>query len=300
MKDNLPPVSEMMKEAGLFSPLRQTRSEFVSPFAGKINAMDKALGQHFIFDLNITDKIARAVPNLSSANVIEIGPGAGSLTRSLLRCGAKSLMVVEKDKRMLPILERIRLCLCKEVPGCACGLPGMTIVEGDALKLGREFYEGVPAPRAIVSNLPYNVGTELLIGWLKNIDLFDSLTLMFQKEVAERIVARPASAKYGRLSVLAAMHADAKILFPVPRAAFSPPPAVENVVVQLAGHGKYSRGVCGKVEKVSAALFANRRKMVRGAIKGFDWGAAGLTGEERAEDLGIQDFIKIANIYDKK
>jgi len=285
----------------------------------------KSLGQHFIFDLNVTDKIARSAPGLESANVIEVGPGAGSLTRSLLRCGAKSLVVVEKDKRMIPILERIAEQSQPKIRPGLLAAPGspepglvrchgasrsyaprgegepdeciesdrMRIVEGDAIRLGREFYKQIPAPRAIVSNLPYNVGTELLIGWLHDSDLFESLTLMFQKEVAERIVAGPGSSKYGRLSVLAAMHCDAKILFQVSRSAFNPPPKVENAVVQLIAHRKYSKDLCEKVEKVSAALFANRRKMIRSAIKGFDWALVGLTGEERAEELSVDKFIEI-------
>lgn len=252
-------IADLMKNAGL--------------------ATDKSLGQHFIFDLNITDKIARAVPDLDKMNIIEVGPGAGSLTTSLVRCGAKSVLAIEKDARMIPLLEKIE---------------GARVIQKDALKLGRDFYESVPAPRAIVSNLPYNVGTELLIGWLQNSDLFSSLTLMFQREVAQRIVATPGSKKYGRLSVLAAMHTQAKILFPVARSAFNPPPKVENAIVSLVPHRKYPKELCRQVERISALLFANRRKMVRSALPGFDWAAVGLTGTERAEDLTLQDFIKVS------
>jgi 16S rRNA (adenine1518-N6/adenine1519-N6)-dimethyltransferase len=247
-------------------------------------ATQKSLGQHFLFDMNITDKIARAIPGLEQMNVVEIGPGAGPLSRSLLRCGAKSLTAVEKDRRMLPILERIKECF-----------PNMTILEKDALKLNREFYENIPMPRAIAGNLPYNVGTELLVGWLHDSDLFASMTLMFQKEVAERIVAKPGSKKYGRLSVLAAMKAEARILFPVARTAFNPPPKVENAVVRLIPHGKYPRELCDRVERASSVLFANRRKMIRSALPGFDWASVGLSGAERAETLTLETLISIAN-----
>ncbi|MDR2685184.1 MAG: 16S rRNA (adenine(1518)-N(6)/adenine(1519)-N(6))-dimethyltransferase [Rickettsiales bacterium] len=287
---------------------------------------DKSLGQHFIFDMNLTDKIARAVPGLSDTNIIEIGPGPGGLTRSLLRCGAKSLIVVERDERMIGILENIRLTT---IPPTKIGEAdfdspargeltptiyprlrgdddnknaGMTIINNDAMRLGREFYESVSAPRAIVSNLPYNVGTELLIGWLHNMDLFESLTLMFQKEVAERIVARPGSKHYGRLSVLVALNANARILFNVPRTAFNPPPKVESAVVQLTPHLSGGAGqpaplgrqekIC--VEEIVAKLFANRRKMIRSALPGFDWASVGLVGTERAEELSVEKFVEIS------
>lgn len=264
--DSLPSVSEMMKNAGVMT--------------------DKSFGQHFLFDLNITDKIARAIPDLEKMNVIEVGPGAGSLTRSLVRCGAASVLSVEMDKRMQPVLDA--------VIDAADGR--LNLHFGDALKLNRDWYLNIPAPRAIASNLPYNVGTELLIGWLHNMDLFSSLTLMFQKEVAQRVVAKVGDKHYGRLSVLVSMVCDAKVIFPVSRAAFNPPPKVENAVVQLVPHGKYSAELVQKVELISAKLFANRRKMIRGAMPGFDWAAVGLVGTERAEELSISDFIKIVEV----
>ena len=253
----LPPVSEMMRAAGL------------SP--------KKSLGQNFLFDLNLTRKIARAVPDLEKNVVLEVGPGPGGLTRALLECGAKSIMAVEKDTATAPILEEV-----KKVAGGR-----LNIIYGDAMKI-------YPSEcNAICSNLPYNIGTELLVRWLHFPDRIKSMTLMFQREVAERIVAKPGAKQYGRLSVLAALGWRAKILFNVPNTAFTPPPKVQSAVVQIVPTGKIYQ--IEKIEKLTAVLFGQRRKMIRGIMSDVDWARFGLTGTERAEQLAPEMFARIAD-----
>lgn len=263
---DLLPVSEMMRQSGL-EPKKQ-------------------FGQNFLFDLNLTGRIARAVPDIKNNTVVEIGPGPGGLTRALLMAGAKHVIAIEKDTTTKTILQ--------EIINAANGR--LTVVFEDALKtdlskLNKEGY-------AICSNLPYNVGTELLINWLHQIvngANIKSLTLMFQKEVAQRIVATPDDKQYGRLSVLANLIADTKILFDVPNTAFVPRPKVQSAVVQIIPNKEKIKQISNIeiLEKLTARLFGQRRKMIRAIIK-TDWGKYGLTGTERAENISPELFLKIA------
>ena len=240
----------------------------------------KALGQNFLFDLNLTRKIARAVPDLEKDVVLEVGPGPGGLTRALLECGAKRVVAVEKDKSAMPILNDIK--------NVANGR--LEIIHGDALKQTPTF----DFEFSICSNLPYNVGTELLTRWLHNRKI-KSMTLMFQREVATRLVAKPGSKEYGRLSVLATIGWRAKILFNVPNTAFTPRPKVQSAVVQLI-RADISKDVkIERVEKLTAKLFGQRRKMIRSIMPNVDWIKFDLTGVERAEELAPETFIRLAN-----
>ena len=268
---SLPPVSEMMRESGL-EPKKQ-------------------FGQNFLFDLNLTGRIARSVPDIENTPVVEVGPGPGGLTRALLMAGAKKVVAIEKDKTTEPILSQI----------VDASNNRLKVIFGDALrvKLDNIGHDGY----AICSNLPYNVGTELLIQWLKKIadgEPIKSMTLMFQKEVAQRIVAHVGDEQYGRLSVLANLIADTKILFDVPNTAFVPKPRVQSAVVQIIPNAnKIAKiGDIKKLEKLTAKLFGMRRKMIRGIIK-IDWEKFGLLGTERAEELSPEIFLKISNIIDK-
>ena len=268
---SLPPVSEMMRECGL-EPKKQ-------------------FGQNFLFDLNLTTKIAKNVPNIENTIVVEVGPGPGGLTRAILMSGAKKLVAIEKDTTTKPILDKIQ-----DVSNGR-----LEVIFGDALKtdlskLNKDGY-------AICSNLPYNVGTELLIGWLHQIANganILSLTCMFQKEVAQRIVANVGNKQYGRLSVLANLIADTKILFDVPNTAFVPMPKVQSAVVQIIPNKDKIEKIkdITLLEKLTAKLFGQRRKMIRGIIK-TDWENFGLTGTERAEELSPELFLKISGIIDK-
>jgi len=258
---DLPPVSVMMRDAGL------------SP--------KKSMGQNFLFDLNLTRKIARAVPDIENTTVLEVGPGPGGLTRALFECGARRVIAIEKDRSTAPILERIA--------GASGGR--LQVIFGDALKLWRTAIGGA-GHFAICANLPYNVGTELLIQWLRAPNI-ESMTLMFQREVAERLVAKAGGGQYGRLSVLTALTARAKILFDVPNTAFVPPPKVRSSVVQIVPHAPPKN--LDEIERLTAALFGQRRKMIRAIIPGADWGAFGLSGAERAEQLPPEKFDEIAN-----
>lgn len=268
---SLPPVSEMMRECGL-EPKKQ-------------------FGQNFLFDLNLTTKIAKNVPNIENTIVVEVGPGPGGLTRAILMSGAKKLVAIEKDTTTKPILDKIQ----------DASNGKLEVIFGDALKtdlskLNKDGY-------AICSNLPYNVGTELLIGWLHQIANganILSLTCMFQKEVAQRIVANVGNKQYGRLSVLANLIADTKILFDVPNTAFVPMPKVQSAVVQIIPNKDKIEKIkdITLLEKLTAKLFGQRRKMIRGIIK-TDWENFGLTGTERAEELSPELFLKISGIIDK-
>ena len=264
---DLPPVSTMMRECDMTAK--------------------KKFGQNFLFDLNLTGRIARAVPNIDNIPVIEVGPGPGGLTRALLLAGAKRVIAVEMDKTTEPILSRI--------VDAAAGR--LTVVFGDALKT--DFSKFGFDKYAICSNLPYNVGTELLIQWIHKIangEPIQSLTLMFQREVAERIIARPNDDAYGRLSVLVNLVADAKILFNVPRTAFTPAPKVTSAVVQIIPNADKIKilGNIESVENITAKLFGMRRKMIRGIMPDVDWSAFGLVGTERAENIAPEKFCEIA------
>ncbi len=267
---SLPPVSEMMRESGL-EPKKQ-------------------FGQNFLFDLNLTSRIARNIPDIENTTVVEVGPGPGGLTRAILMSGAKKLIAIEKDKTTSPILSQI----------VAASDGRFEVIYGDALKT--EFSNIDKNGIAICSNLPYNVGTELLIGWMHKIasgEKIKSLTLMFQREVAQRIVANVGDEQYGRLAVLCNLIADTKILFDVPNTAFVPRPKVQSAVVQIIPNSeKISRiGDISKLEKLTAKLFGMRRKMIRGIIK-TDWEKFGLTGTERAEEISPELFLKISRNID--
>lgn len=268
---SLPPIREMMIDAGL--------------------APKKQFGQNFLFDLNLTNKIARAVPDIENSTVIEVGPGPGGLTRSLLMAGAPRVIAIEMDKGTEPILTKI----------AAASDGRLEVVFNDALRVfdGKQL-SGLRA--AICSNLPYNVGTELLVRWLqyaadpKSSIEITSMTLMFQREVADRIVAKVGDKQYGRLAVLTSLVADAKILFNVPNTAFYPAPRVQSAVVQVIPNVKKIAALQGldKIEKLTAKLFGQRRKMIRGIMPNVDWASFGLTGTERAEELSPEKFAEIA------
>lgn len=249
----------------------------------------KGLGQHFLLDLNLTGRIAREAGDLTDCDVLEVGPGPGGLTRGLLAAGARRVVAVEKDQRCLAALEEIR----------AVSGGRLEIVEGDALG-----YDAVAelAPGArVVSNLPYNVGTPLLFGWLEQLEHFAGLTLMFQREVAERIVARPGDKAYGRLAVMCGWAADCHIVMDLPARAFTPPPKVASAVVNLVPLPKpRAEAEMAILSRVVAAAFNQRRKMLRQSLKalGGDTAAlldrAGIDPTRRAETLSIEEFAALA------
>ncbi len=263
----LPPVSEMMRDAGL-EPKKQ-------------------FGQNFLFDLNLTGRIARSIPNIESTPVVEVGPGPAGLSRAILLAGAPRLIAIEKDKTTAPILTR--------VSDAASGR--FTVIYDDALRV--DFSALGLSEYAICANLPYNVGTELLVGWLGRIAAgapIKSMTLMFQREVAQRIVARVGDAQYGRLAVLTSLIADARILFEVPNTAFVPRPKVQSAVVQIIPNATKIAALSdiASVERLTAKLFGQRRKMIRGIIPGIDWAQFGLSGTERAEQIAPETFLEIS------
>ena len=252
----------------------------------------KALGQNFLLDLNLTAKIARSAGDLSGADVLEVGPGPGGLTRGLLAEGARRVVAIEKDARCLPALAEI-----------ADAYPGrLEVLNADALEV--DWAAHLTPPIKVVANLPYNVGTELLVRWLTPPawpPLWDSLTLMFQREVAERIVAQPGGKSYGRLAVLAQWRSEARIVMSLPPEAFTPPPKVRSAVVHLTALPAPRFEADPKVlERVVAAGFNQRRKMLRAALKGVAPDiedrilAAGLKPTDRAEQGPIEGFCALA------
>lgn len=252
----------------------------------------KALGQHFLLDLNLTGRIARAAGDLGRGTVIEVGPGPGGLTRALLAAGGASVVTIEKDRRCLDAMDEL-----------AAAYPGrLRIIEGDALEVEVATL-GTP-PRKIVANLPYNVSTPLLIGWLRAIaatpDAFESLTLMFQKEVAQRLIAKPGGKDYGRLSVMTQWLCDTRLLFDIPARAFTPPPKVTSSVVQLLPYPSPQPASFAAMERVVGAAFGQRRKMLRQSLKslGLDTpallSAAGVIETARAEELDVSAFCALA------
>lgn len=252
----------------------------------------KALGQNFLLDLNLTAKIARQAGDLSGADVLEVGPGPGGLTRGLLAEGARRVVAVEKDARCLPVLEEI-----------AAAYPGrLEVIHGDALAL--DWAAHLRPPIKVVANLPYNIGTELLVRWLTPPvwpPAWESLTLMFQREVAERIVAAPGSKTYGRLAVLAQWRADVRIVMALPPEAFTPPPKVSSAVIHLQAlpEPRFPADP-GQLSRVVAAAFGQRRKMLRAALKGYAPDiedrilAAGLKPTDRAEQVPIEGFCALS------
>ena len=269
--DGLPPLREVIEQHGL--------------------APKKSLGQNFLFDLNLTRRIARAALPMNGFTLVEVGPGPGGLTRALLLEGADRILAVERDTRALAALQDVQ-----------SAYPGkLTVISGDALEM--DWCSLVDGPAKIVSNLPYNVGTPLLTGWLTETDWppwFSSLTLMFQKEVAERIVAKPGTEHFGRLSVLCQWRCTVQKLFDVHRSAFTPPPKVTSSIVQLVP--KIPQVACEvkTLERVTAAAFGQRRKMLRQSLKSvFTEPEAVLETLEiaptrRAEELSIDDFARLA------
>lgn len=264
----LPPVSEMMRDCGL-EPKKQ-------------------FGQNFLFDLNLTGRIARSVPDISTTPVVEVGPGPAGLTRAILMANAPRVIAIEKDKTTQPILSRV----------IDASNGRLDVIYDDALRV--DFSKLGLAEYAVCANLPYNVGTQLLIGWLQKIasgEKIKSLTLMFQKEVAQRITATPGAEHYGRLAVLTSLIADAKILFDVPNTAFVPRPKVQSAVVQIIPNASKISEIknLDKIEQITAKLFGQRRKMIRAIIPGVTWEKYGLTGTERAENLSPKTFALLAD-----
>jgi 16S rRNA (adenine1518-N6/adenine1519-N6)-dimethyltransferase len=249
----------------------------------------QSLGQNFLLDLNLTGRIARAAAPLAHTNVIEIGPGPGGLTRALLLADAHHVTAIERDRRCIEALAEI-----------AAAFPGrLTVIEGDAMET--PIAELVPAPRKIVANLPYNIGTALLLRWLSDLAAFDSLTLLFQKEVAERLAAAPRSKEYGRLSVMVQWRCAVRLLFDITPRAFVPPPKVTSTLVQLVPRAApLARCDAAALERVTSAAFGQRRKMLRQSLKAI-WPepephlrAAGIAPTARAEELSVEEFCALA------
>jgi 16S rRNA (adenine1518-N6/adenine1519-N6)-dimethyltransferase len=282
--DGLPPLREVVAAHGLDAR--------------------KSLGQNFLFDLNLTGRIARAAGPLEGVTVIEIGPGPGGLTRAILAGGAEKVVAIERDPRCLAALAEI-----------SAHWPGrLTTIEADAL--GVDFADiaaSVGAPIRVCANLPYNVATPLLVGWLETEPWppwFDRLTLMFQREVAERIVATPATrADYGRLGVLAGWRCETQILFDVPPTAFTPQPKVTSSLVELVPRREPARCRAATLSALTLAAFGQRRKMLRQSLKGFaasrgldlpQWlGDAGLDPTARAEEVEVSGFAVLARAADR-
>jgi len=272
MIDRLPPLRDVIATHGL--------------------SAKKSLGQNFLLDLNLTAKIARLAGDLSNTDILEVGPGPGGLTRGLLAMGARRVLAVEKDPRCLPALEEI-----------ATAYPGrLTTINEDALEIDPLAH--LSAPIKIAANLPYNVGTELLVRWLTPgtwPPFWESLTLMFQREVALRIVADPGSKAYGRLAILSQWRTDARIVMELPPEAFSPPPKVHSAVVHLTAlpAPRYPADAA-ILSRVVAAAFNQRRKMLRSSLKSLSPNieehltAAGIRPTERAEQVPLEAFCALA------
>ena len=253
-------------------------------------ATKKALGQNFLFDLNLTGRIARAAGELKETTVIEVGPGPGGLTRALLMHEAKHVIAIERDTRCLPALAEIQA----HYPG------RLTVIEGDALEVN--LAELTNGPTAIVANLPYNVGTHLLVNWLGAEPwppFYQSMTLMFQREVAERIVADAGNKHFGRLSVLAGWRSDANIAFDVPPQAFWPSPKVTSSIVQIIPRQKPIECEAATLELVAKHAFGQRRKMLRQSLKSIGGAkllaSVGIDETRRAETLSVEEFCALAN-----
>jgi 16S rRNA (adenine1518-N6/adenine1519-N6)-dimethyltransferase len=268
---DLPPLRETIAAAGL--------------------SARKSLGQNFLLDLNLTRRIARSAGDLATGTTIEIGPGPGGLTRALLIEGAAHVVAIERDERAIDAL----------APLVEASRGRLEIVCADALTIDPATLG--PAPRRIVANLPYNIGTRLLLDWLEFPERFESLTLMFQKEVADRLVAPVGSEAFGRLSVLVQWLCRVRPLLELPPSAFTPPPKVKSTVVQLVPRATpLVSADRAALEKVTAAAFGQRRKMLRQSLKPLGGDVllerAGIAPTERPERLSIEDFCRIANALD--
>jgi 16S rRNA (adenine1518-N6/adenine1519-N6)-dimethyltransferase len=272
MIDALPPLREVIAAHGLRAR--------------------KSLGQNFLLDLNLTLRIARAAGDLTGCDVLEVGPGPGGLTRALLAAGARHVLVVEKDARCLPALAEI-----------AVAWPGrLTVLHGDALAIDPMAH--LTPPVRVVANLPYNIGTELLVRWLTPPDwppFWDSLTLMFQREVAERIVARPGSKAYGRLAILAQWRTEPRIVLRLPPEAFTPPPKVASAVVHFERlEAPRHPADAAMLSRVVATAFNQRRKMLRASLRGLApdiearLRAVGIAPTARAEEISLEGFCALA------
>ena len=268
-----------------------TAIDALPPLSAMVRALDmrarKSLGQNFLFDLNLTQRIARSAGTLNGTT-IEVGPGPGGLTRALLLEGAEQVIAIEKDFRARSVLNSLLIA--------ADGR--LQLVEGDALKT--PLWQMGDAPRRIIANLPYNIATSLLIQWLKHAPAFESLTLMFQREVAERITAAPGDSAYGRLSILTGWYADAQILFDIPPEAFVPAPKIISSVVQIRPLPA-PRFACSQLalETVTRLAFGQRRKMLRASLKSVGGApmleAVGIDPQSRPQDLDIAAFCRLAN-----
>jgi 16S rRNA (adenine1518-N6/adenine1519-N6)-dimethyltransferase len=277
--DGLPPLREVIRASGL--------------------SAKKSLGQNFLLDFNLTRRIARAAGPLEGATIVEVGPGPGGLTRALLLEGASKVIAIERDERCLAALSDI-----------AALYPGrLDIVAADAREVDYEALT-LRQPARIVANLPYSVATPLLVGWLKTDPWppwFDRLVLMFQREVADRIVAKPGGKDYGRLAVLSQWRTRPRILFTLPGAAFTPKPKVDSALVEFAPR-EVAEPACdvAQLERVTAAAFGQRRKMLRSSLRQVapDSEALlvklGIEPKARAEELSVADFCRIANALQKK
>lgn len=276
--DTLPPLRDVIAAHGL--------------------SAKKTLGQNFLLDLNLTAKIARQAGDLTQADVLEIGPGPGGLTRGLLAEGARRVLAIEKDARCLPALQQI-----------ADHYDGrLEVINADALTLNP--LDHLTPPVRIVANLPYNVGTELLVRWLTPPQwppAWESLTLMFQREVAERIVAQPGGKAYGRLAILAQWRCDARIVMDLPPQAFTPPPKVSSAVVHLrALPAPRHPANAETLSRVVAAAFNQRRKMLRSSLRGFapdietHLTTAGIAPTDRAERVTLEQFCALARSLEKQ
>lgn len=273
--DGLPPLRDVIQRHGLDAK--------------------KALGQNFLLDLNLTQKIARTAGPLEDATVIEVGPGPGGLTRAILSLGVRKLIAIERDSRCLPALAEIS----DHYPG------RLEIIEGDALKV--DFAElarqsGASGPIRIIANLPYNIGTQLLVNWLTSDvwpPFYASMTLMFQREVGLRIVADETNDHYGRLGVLSGWRTEARMAFDVPPQAFTPPPKVTSTVVHLEPRENPIPCRIEALERVTQAAFGQRRKMLRQSVKSLGGetllAKADIDPQRRAETLSVEEFCRLAN-----
>jgi len=255
---------------------------------------EKKLGQNFLLDLNLTDKIARAAGDLSGCTIFEIGPGPGGLTRSLLGSAAQKVIAVEYDPRAIKALEDLKEAAKGQ----------LDILHADALET--DLCSLAPPPRAIVANLPYNIATPLLVNWLRQIrndhGNYRSMTLMFQKEVAQRITAALGDKAYGRLAVLAQWLCEVKLSFDVPASAFTPPPKVTSSIVHLRPRTLEGQEPAFEtVENITAAAFGQRRKMIRSSLKNYIkyFDQIGLDETMRAENMSVQQFIDLAKLAEK-